>query len=518
VNWDWVAIATEVRATLSHQEAPYLLVLVIAMTWLLLRFRPAERRSVIATLRFFLLSLFGMLLAGILHVIFSGVITAVLHEAFLIATGVAMIRLTASFIFRIVLPLLRMRAAHIVEDVLIVIAYAGWGLIQLRYAGLDLGGIIATSAVITGVLAFSMQDTLGNLLGGLALQLDNSIKAGDWIRVDDLVGKVLEIRWRSTAIETRNWETVVIPNSQLMKSKFTVLGRRLGEPEKWRRPVLFSVDIGVMPSRVISVVEAAINQADIPHVTKQPPANCILVDFESGSGRYCLRYGLNDLMQDDATDSAVRVHIYAALQRAGLRFALSEQSVRVIRQDEQREQQAKSRELDRRLDALQCVSLFEGFDEDERRILAQRLKYAPFARGDVMTKQGAVAHWLYIMNSGEADVVLETPQGGKTLLNTLPPGSFFGEGGLMTGEPRRASVIAKTDVECYRLDKNAFEDILLARPDIAGRISQILASRQFALERVQENLNAEESAAEIAQQGGEILEKIKRFFGIGSVH
>jgi small-conductance mechanosensitive channel/CRP-like cAMP-binding protein len=518
MNLDWAAITEEVLSTLSHQEALYLLVPMVVMTVLLLRFRPEERRNVISTLRFFLVSLVGMLIAGILQVVFSGVITAVLYQAMLIATGIAVIKLTGLFVFRIVLPVVRLPTARIVEDILTIIAYAAWGLVQLRYAGLDLGGIITTSAVITGVVAFAMQDTLGNVLGGLALQLDNSVEVGDWIKVDDLIGRVAEIRWRSTSIETRNWETVIIPNSQLMKNKFTVLGRQVGRPLQWRRWISLSVDYSEAPARVINAVENAINHAVIPHVAKQPPASCVLMDFESGSGRYSLRYWLTDLIHDDVTDSAVRTHIYAAMQRAGIRFALTEQSLRLIEHDEQHEQVVKSRELNRRLAALQHVDLFASFHPDELRIIAERLKYAPFARGAVMTKQGAIAHWLYIMTSGEAQVVLETPEGECVPLATLPAGSFFGEMGLMTGDPRRASVIAKTDVECYRLDKSAFEDVLHSRPDIADEISQILASRRFALERVHKNMTSEKSAVELAQQRSEILEKIKRFFGIGTVH
>ena len=213
MNLDWTAISKEVLSTLSQQEALYLLIPMAVMTVLLLRFRPEERRDVTGTLRFFLVSLVGMLLTGILQVIFPGVITAVLYEAMLIVTGIAVIKLTSLFVFRIVLPVVRLHTARIVEDILTIIAYAAWGLVQLRYAGLDLGGIIATSAVITGVVAFAMQDTLGNVLGGLALQLDNSIEVGDWIKVDDLIGRVAEIRWRSTSIETRNWETVIIPTA-----------------------------------------------------------------------------------------------------------------------------------------------------------------------------------------------------------------------------------------------------------------------------------------------------------------
>ena len=64
-----------------------------------------------------------------------------------------------------------------------------------------------------------MQDTLGNLLGGLALQMDNSLEIGDWIKIDDLSGQVTDIQWRFTALLTRNGEKVVVPNSQLMKGR-----------------------------------------------------------------------------------------------------------------------------------------------------------------------------------------------------------------------------------------------------------------------------------------------------------
>src|SRR5205085_100624 len=84
------------------------------------------------------------------------------------------------------------------------------------------------SAVLTAVIGFSLQDTLGNVMGGMAVQLDRSLAVGDWVRVGDVEGRVTQIRWRHTALETRNWDTVLIPNSLLARSQVTVLGRRAG--------------------------------------------------------------------------------------------------------------------------------------------------------------------------------------------------------------------------------------------------------------------------------------------------
>ena len=174
----------------------------------------------------------------------------------------------------------------------------------------------------------------------------------------------MDIRWRSTSVETRNWETVVIPNSVLMKAKFSVLGKRVGQPEQWRRWVWFNVDYGIPPVRVIEIVQKAIQGADIPLVAKQPAPNCIMMDFDKSSARYAVRYWLTDLANDDPTDSAVRTHIYAALTRAGIRLPVPEQNVHVIKEGEKHAEAVRSRDISRRTDALRKVALFQLFSDE----------------------------------------------------------------------------------------------------------------------------------------------------------
>ena len=99
-------------------------------------------------------------------------------------------------------------------------------------------------------------------------------------------------------------------------------------------------------------------------------------------------------------------------------------------------------------------------------------------RGESITRQGAEAHWLYLITRGEAEVRVSAD--GNNLserVATLGEGDFFGEMGMMTGEARAATLIALSDVECYRLDKEAFNDVLQRRPEIAEDISVVLARR-----------------------------------------
>jgi small-conductance mechanosensitive channel len=495
-----------------HDDIATLLFLVAIIAVLFLRFRPNDRKTLVTTLLLLSLALVGQLASVFIELLGFMRIAASLHEAFLILEGLAVIRLIGVFVFRVVLPLLSFKPPRILEDILVFVVYVGWGFARMHEAGVDLSGIVATSAVITAVLAFSMQDTLGNILGGLALQLDNSVEIGDWIKVDDVSGKVVEVHWRFTAIETRNWETVIVPNSQLMKSKFSVLGRHGDDPVQWRRWVWFNVGFDTAPSKVIQTANKAIRSADITNMAKSPEPNCVLMDFTDSYGRYAIRYWLTDLQADDPTDSEVRDHIYAALQRANIRLAFPEHSVHVTKENEKHEQALHLKHIHSRIDTLRKVELFSASAEEELVAIAEKLKFAPFAKGDVITHQGDVAHWLYIITEGEADVYLEMPGQEKRKLSTLHQGNFFGEMGLMTGAPRTATVIAASDIECYRLDKESFQEFLHKRPELADEISKVLVSRRY--DNMLQDIDEKTRANQMAQQHQDVLGRIRNFFGL----
>ena len=131
-------------------------------------------------------------------------------------------------------------------------------------------------------------------------------------------------------------------------------------------------------------------------------------------------------------------------------------------------------------------------------------------KGDTITRQGSVAHWLYLVVDGEADVWIEA-NGERNHVATLIHGSVFGEMGMMTGEPRRATITARSDLECYRLDKAGFEKVLCSRPDIAGEISRILASRQSELT---DRLGSAGAGGKPPPREIDILARIRGFFGL----
>lgn len=480
----------------------------LAVALLLLALRPADRASVRNSL--VLLGLGGI--AQIVETLarsMGGANTAVVAgDAASVLVGLVIVRLAVVLVFRVVLPALRVRPTRIVEDMVTTGLFAAWGLVWLRLAGVELASLVTTSAIITAVLAFAMQDTLGNLLGGVLLQLDRSLRAGDWVRVDDVSGRVVEISWRYTAIETRNGETVVVPNGWMMRNRFTVIGTRDHPGAPWRRWIRVNVDLAASPGDVCRVLEDAVRNAAIENVAHEPPPSAVLTDLTARTGAYALRFWIQDRAPDDATDSRVRAHVVAALARHGMKLAATYTEQLELRDDEAHRSTEAAREHARRMAALVAVDLFAPLSDAEREDLAAQLVFAPFVAGDVITRQGAIAHWLYLIVSGTAEVWLDGPA-GRAVVGTLGPGEVFGEMGMMTGAPRRATVAARTDVACYRLDKSAFAAIVRGRPDIAESISKILYARQAELEGRQSATTGVRAAPQ-----RDILERIRRFFGI----
>lgn len=489
--------------------------LLFASIAVLYAFAPAARRRLAAA---------AMLAAGALG--FLGLSAAVfawgggiddravrlLRAAGQLGAALAAINAAGVVLFDVFLPRLRVRLSALARDLILAAAYALGLLGALSAAGVDLGGLVATSAVMTAILAFALQDTLGNVLGGMVLQLDQTLRPGDWIRVGDAEGVVREIRWRQTQLATRTGDVIVVPNSQLMKSVVVALGR--ADERRRRAAFTFVVPLDRGPSEVISVVEKALRDDPPAHVAVDPAPTVSVADLLEGRAVYSVRLWLADFTKESAALSAARVRVYYALARAGVPLAtLTAQSVTFEDGGAARKRLAEE-ETARRLAALRGVELFQGLTLDELRELAGRLRTAPFARGEVLTRQGAAGHWLYIFAKGEADVLLRDA-GGAERVARLRAGDFMGEMALLTGEPRSATVVAVEDVECYRLDADGFRGVLARRPEIAESVARRLAERRGGLESARGALDVRRREDALRADSHDLLARIRSFFALG---
>ncbi len=162
-----------------------------------------------------------------------------------------------------------------------------------------------------------------------------------------------------------------------------------------------------------------------------------------------------------------------------------------INHEDQKASQRREKNLEAMRTALKGVDLFAQLSREELDRLADSAKLAPFVRGEIVTRQGAKAHWLYVLTRGEVEVMVAKADGIERHVAVLKAPSFFGEMALVTGAPREATVIAREDTECLRVDKDDFREVLAGRPELAQEISEILAQRRVELTSAKENLDAD---------------------------
>jgi small-conductance mechanosensitive channel/CRP-like cAMP-binding protein len=443
----------------------------------------------------------------------DGTLAVVIREVLLMILAIGFVRILISFIFQTLLR--KADVPRILADVLFVLVLVVYALYRMHVSGVNLASIVASGTVLAGGIALSLRDTIGNLWGGIAVQLDNTCRIGDWVRIENVIGQIVDIRWRYLAVATNSGETVIVPNSNLVKNQVIVLARRGDQRISWRREIEFNVSYGVPPSRVIAAVEAALTRAEMPHVAMNPPLEITCKGFGDNAIHYGVLYWLTDLRYDLQTDSKVRVHVHAALTREKMEIPLPHRVL--IDGGSTAQEGATDKALAQRLATLGKLDVFAPMTEAEQRALATELADCMYVKNDVISRQGEVAEALYVLAAGKVGIYGGAdPVGGhaRPRLATLAAPEYFGEMGLLTGQARTATVIAESDVLCYRLDKPGFDAILRARPELVDGLSKVITKRQAENDATLQAADADARARMAMSRASELVRRIRKFFEI----
>ena len=479
-----------------------------------MRVRPEVRRSIIFTLFAIVLGLSGLAFLSRYQLIPAHLaISVVPREVCLLIVALGNFRVYITFLVNVLLA--RRAVPRIVGEVSIAISLIVYALFRLDALGVNLTAITVSSVALTAIIGFAAQATLVNLLGGISLQLDNTCRIGDWIEIEGVTGEVVSIRWRYTALATINNVTIIIPNSQLMNNRVTLLGRRGDHRIPWRRPIEFGVGYEWTPGQVIGVVAAALERVDIPFVAAEK-AMCICTGFDASAIKYTVYYWLTDISSYLTTDSRLRVHVYAALGRAGMEIPVSRSEL-FLHSARALQATKSATEQHSRVELLHSLELFAPLTEDESHALAAQLIPTPFGVGDVITKQGEPSDSLYILARGQVGIFRDQEQGkgpGRQRLTTLMAPQYFGEMGLLTGQARTATITAESEVLCYRLNKRGFEAIIQARPELADAMSKTVAERSAANDATLASLSEEARARAASTRASDLVRRIRAFFGL----
>jgi len=356
------------------------------------------------------------------------------------------------------------RFPAIVQDVILI------GLFTIVSTLLLKEQLLTTSAVGAVVVGFALQDTLGNLFSGLAIQIEKPFRVGHWVAIGDREGQVQEITWRATKLRTKAGQFLIFPNG--LMSKEPILN--YSEPTI---PTRLEIDVGVSyatpPNEVKDALMEAIQNASLALPSPSPFIS--LHQFGDSSMNYRVQFWVGDYALDVAARDQVRTNIWYTFRRRNIEIPYPTQVQYT------RDEQPLRSEGDILLaaDRLAGIDLFAPLPPDARLGLSRSAQEHIFAGGESIVREGASGSSMYVVLKGRARVVVE-PNDQEVAV--IEPGGFFGEMSMLTGEPRTATVRAIDDVRVLEVLSEQFREIALERPGLIEHISLVVTARRAELD------------------------------------
>ncbi len=384
------------------------------------------------------------------------------------------------------------RFPGIVQDAAVIVLFMAVGTMLLREQ------LLTTSAVGAVVLGLALQDTLGNLFAGLAIQIEKPFRVGHWIQIGEREGQVYEITWRATKLRTKAGQFLIVPNSVIAKDPVL----NFSEPTV---PTRIEVEVGASYGSPPNAVKRALLEAiaNAPLVMRSPEPQVVIEAFGGSAIEYLAQFWIEDYAADRTALDQVRTNIWYTFRRHNIEIPWPIQ----IQYERDEEPVRTEAHVAAAAERLGSIDLFATQTVDTRHRLATSAAHHLFAVGEAMVRQDAEGDSMFVILSGRARVTLE-PSGQEVAI--IPAGGFLGEMSMLTGDRRAATVRAIDDTQALEISAADFRELAVADPALLDHISGIITARRAGLDEAR----AAAAAAIVPEAKQTLLARMRKFLDV----
>jgi hypothetical protein len=330
--------------------------------------------------------------------------------------------------------------------------------------GAPIGTLIATSGVIAIALGLALQDTLGDVFSGVALNLGHTYALGDWILLEDgTEGRVIASTWRSTQILTGANNIVVLPNSVLAKMRLTNVSR----PDETH---LLKMTVRLVPTHAPSVVEDAMLTVltGCNLILSEPPPLVSLSELNAAALEIHLLFRVSNPLLRIRAQNEVIDRFYRHCRFTGLQLAMPPTAIATVGggalMDAPRSPEAPLQEV------INDNPILSGLTHSEREKLARSGVVREYRKGDLIVTPGPTLPPITIICSGVVSL-----QNDGHEIRRLSCGDFFGQTEIFAGLVEGGILQALTRVTAYEIDQRSFSQLVAERPAVAEEIAAMLS-------------------------------------------
>jgi small-conductance mechanosensitive channel/CRP-like cAMP-binding protein len=366
----------------------------------------------------------------------------------------------------------RHRAPSLFQDLVrLLLVAVGAAIVLAVVWGQDLGGLIAALGVGSIVLGLALQETLGNLMSGIALLFEKPFTIGDWIEVGDEQGEVVEINWRSVHVRTRERNLLVFPNSVLGRETIVNYARPTAL-QTLRLSFGFALDEA--PNKVKAVLLGVAQELE--YVLDDPAPRALVREVQDDRIRYEAFLFIDQPRMLPQIVDGYTSRVWYACQRAGITLPLPAVHEYQIHTEEP---PAPSDAVDISAELTRAQG-FEVLDAAAIRELAQHAQVKQFGDGEKLLRVGEVAERIFVIVSGQA-VGGVSDDAGAVAEVRFGAGEIVGVNSLTRREPSEVVFTAEGDVTVISLGPDTVDEAIRSTPELALQFARIMEIRREVL-------------------------------------
>jgi small-conductance mechanosensitive channel len=354
---------------------------------------------------------------------------------------------------------------------LVVFLVVAW-LVVGSVWNVDISGLFAALGVTSLVISLALQPTLSGIASGLLLLGDRPFNPGDWIKTGDLEGLVLDLGWRTSKVQNRNGDIVIIPNSQL--SDATLFN--FAQPTRLHRVVVPVQVAYANPPTVAKEMLLAAARAT-PGVLEDPAPTIRVVQIDDPLMGYEADLWIDDYAIAPRVFSDFGSLVWYQSHRMGV--PLPSPAFDLFHHDPiQEAADAEITEVDIAAE-LRIVPLLTELDDAEIGRLAEGARQVRFRAGETIVASGSRDATTYVLVEGSARIVsVDRP----LQFVELGRGDLFGMIGQWTANRVPPVTTATSDCEVIVIDAEVAGQVASRNPVLTDTLNKLAANRRRRLE------------------------------------
>ncbi len=334
--------------------------------------------------------------------------------------------------------------------------------------GANVGGLFTALGISSIVLGLTLQNSVGQIISGLLLLFEQPFQMGDWVETGAAKGRVTEVNWRATHINTGSG-LEIIPNSVLAGQAFANLSRPPGGHTITVTAKFSGADA---PDEVCELLTEVAGNLPHLHPGAEPIASAI------SSTDYSITIPVRSPADDLEARSTFQRWLWYASRRADLRLDGLDDDFCTQK---------------RRVEALRKIAPVLRAGSSDLESLLPSVTVVRFGADELMQRSGGIPAAMSFVIKGRVRLVVMGKDGGVIPIKTLHEGDFIGQTAL-TREPVAGNAYAIGEVTVLQIPRDTVEHLVFRKPELLQDLSAAIDERR---DRVREAIaHAEKPSAE----------------------